>query len=696
MRKPTVRSPSSSSRASTSSIRASESASRSSANDCALVDRRRVDLEDVGEPVADQLEDLLGGRAGSAPRGSRRAHGPPWSGGDRNRDRRQCDSAGRRHVVTLVPISVAPRRSATAAASTEADASASTMSPAPPAMALTMRRGRRRAVADDADAVDAEQHGAAVGVGVEWLVERRAGPAAARRPPALSSALAANALEQGLDERLDAALERLQHDVAGEPVGDDDVDVVGHEVAALDVADEVDAAAPSPGARRSPSPAGCPCSSSSPIDSSPTRGLGDAEALPGEHRAHLGELHEPLGLALGVGAGVEQHGRRARPAPGSAWRSPGRLTPLMRPMRSSADAIVAPVLPARHHRRRLAVADRLGRPHERRVLLAADALRRVGVHRDDLGGRRRPRGRRAPATRPRADRRARPGCRARRRPARRPSTISPGRPVAAHGVDGDGQHATARDDAASVDVDGLAALVPAAVAAHDVRHAWPRRTGGRCCGPGRRASRPTPGGCGSSTSTSSSWGRPSRSRSSRFEPGEASGGDSVEPRRSRRSRSIVERGPAGVGRRRRWPAVGARCGRRRTRGTGRRSPSAQRRERQLEQHRLADHGLEIERVAVEREASRSRRRASVHLLHLDVERAAGPGRGSAGTPPPTAPAHVPVTTIRRSALSSSRSTSIGAPRPAPRVDDREALGAAPRCGRPRGRAGPPQEVGDVR
>ena len=59
MRNPTVRSPSSSSRASTSSIRASESASRSSANESPSLIADGLDLEDVGQAVADQLEDVL-------------------------------------------------------------------------------------------------------------------------------------------------------------------------------------------------------------------------------------------------------------------------------------------------------------------------------------------------------------------------------------------------------------------------------------------------------------------------------------------------------------------------------------------------------------------------------------------------------------------------------------------------------------
>ena len=59
MRNPTRRSLSSSSRASTSSIRASESASRSSAKLSPSVMVGRLDLEDVREAVADQLEHLL-------------------------------------------------------------------------------------------------------------------------------------------------------------------------------------------------------------------------------------------------------------------------------------------------------------------------------------------------------------------------------------------------------------------------------------------------------------------------------------------------------------------------------------------------------------------------------------------------------------------------------------------------------------
>jgi hypothetical protein len=71
-------------------------------------------------------------------------------------------------------------------------------------------------------------------------------PAAGRAACGAYSGFGGEGGEQRLHDGLHAALERLEHHVAGEAVGDDDVDVVGHDVAALDVADEVDA-------RRAPS-----------------------------------------------------------------------------------------------------------------------------------------------------------------------------------------------------------------------------------------------------------------------------------------------------------------------------------------------------------------------------------------------------------------------------------------------------------
>ena len=45
-----------------------------------------------------------------------------------------------------------------------------------------------------------------------------------------------------------------------------------------------------------------PLESSSPMESRPTRGLGDAENVAGVHVAHDGELDEVVGVAVDVGA----------------------------------------------------------------------------------------------------------------------------------------------------------------------------------------------------------------------------------------------------------------------------------------------------------------------------------------------------------------------------------------------------------
>ena len=101
----------------------------------------------------------------------------------------------------------------------------------------------RRAVGDDAHPVDAEEDRPAVRLGIERLVQRQQGREE-RLGVRLVLLLRRERGEQRPDDRPHTTLERLQHDVAGEPVGHDDVDAVGHDVATFDVADEVDARAP--------------------------------------------------------------------------------------------------------------------------------------------------------------------------------------------------------------------------------------------------------------------------------------------------------------------------------------------------------------------------------------------------------------------------------------------------------------------
>ena len=139
--------------------------------------------------------------------------------------------------------------------------------------------------------------------------------------------------------------------------------------------------------RAAPSRAGSaasPLPFSSPIDSSATRGLGDAQDALREDRAHPGVLGEVLGRRVGVGADVEEH---ERPASVTIWTaSAGRSTPGSRPSRRTAAAIPAPVWPAVTTASASPSLDEVRRDEDRGVLLLAQGERRVLVHPDDLAG----------------------------------------------------------------------------------------------------------------------------------------------------------------------------------------------------------------------------------------------------------------------------------------------------------------------
>ena len=76
----------------------------------------------------------------------------------------------------------------------------------------------------------------------------------------------------------------------------------------------------------------------------------------------------------------------ARPGTGTGTAIAGRATPRMRPMRRSAAAIAAPVLPALTIASALPSRTSSAETHDRGVLLGAHRRRRV-VHRHDLGRR---------------------------------------------------------------------------------------------------------------------------------------------------------------------------------------------------------------------------------------------------------------------------------------------------------------------
>ena len=92
----------------------------------------------------------------------------------------------------------------------------------------------------DRDRAQADQVRAAVGLGVDLVAQR-----AELRPQQQAAELALPGRRGGLADLVEqpgaGALEQLEHDVAGEAVGDDDVDRAERDVAALDVAGEAQA-----------------------------------------------------------------------------------------------------------------------------------------------------------------------------------------------------------------------------------------------------------------------------------------------------------------------------------------------------------------------------------------------------------------------------------------------------------------------
>ena len=235
---------------------------------------------------------------------------------------------------------------------------------------------------DDAHAIDAEQDRPAVGLRIERLVQRQEGRHQ-RVGMGLVGRVAAQRVEQCGDDAAERSLEGLQDHVAGESIGDHHVDVIGHQIAAFDVADEVDA-------RRSLEEREDLFAQQVSLArlladrEESDLGIVDAEPVCGVDGTHLRELHQPLRLHFGVGARV-QHDRRGRAGHRDHRCDRGSIDTLDPTHPQQRRGHGRTRVPGRDHRARPAVAHRLSGAHQRRVLLPTDAVGRVVVHCDHLG-----------------------------------------------------------------------------------------------------------------------------------------------------------------------------------------------------------------------------------------------------------------------------------------------------------------------
>ena len=240
---------------------------------------------------------------------------------------------------------------------------------------------------DHHGAAHPEQGRAAVALGVETGVEL-AQPAALQQradPGAAGSGERAAKLAAGEAQR---ALEGLEGDVAGEPVGDDHVHHAGHEVSAFDVAREVDRqrARRRLGGQQLMGPAGehVALARLGADSEQPHLGGGDPQGYLGVGGAELPELDEHLGLGVGGGPGVDEDrgvgmGRQQHGDAGSRHARQGQ-----QPVPGGGDDRAGGA--GRHDRARLAAPDELA-GHGDAGPRPAEAGQRPLVHADDvLGG----------------------------------------------------------------------------------------------------------------------------------------------------------------------------------------------------------------------------------------------------------------------------------------------------------------------
>src|SRR5947209_4676832 len=224
MRNPTVRSPNSSSKASTSSMRARESASRSSVNDdpSAMVSgpisrmsarRSRISSKTCCRSSGPRSTWVSAGT--TAPGSKRLREFPAY----RNPRLFACETPGSGsgdgapQAIDELPVDHFARHP----------------------HRVHNGASRRRPVADDADALDAQEHGPAGGVGVELGGHGRQG-FEDDGAGGLGLLGGVAGIEDSAHQELQGTLEGLEGDVAGEAVGDHDIPRVALEMAALHVA----------------------------------------------------------------------------------------------------------------------------------------------------------------------------------------------------------------------------------------------------------------------------------------------------------------------------------------------------------------------------------------------------------------------------------------------------------------------------
>ena len=165
-------------------------------------------------------------------------------------------------------------------------------------------------MADDADAVDAEELGAAVFGVIHFLVDLLQVPLHEEVAELGEDVLGDLVAGHGQDA-LDDPLRDLEGDVPGEAVADDDVGDAGEQVLALDVADEAQGRRLEPVEGLAHEVVALALFLADAHQADP--GVLQADDRLHEDLAHDRELDEVVGLAVGVGPDVDEQGLSLEP-----------------------------------------------------------------------------------------------------------------------------------------------------------------------------------------------------------------------------------------------------------------------------------------------------------------------------------------------------------------------------------------------
>ena len=250
-------------------------------------------------------------------------------------------------------------------------------------------------------------------------------------PPSLPRGVAVISARKRVENRPDRPFERLQHDVAGEAVGDDDVGGAAEDVATLGVAGEVEIARARAGRApraRAGSPSRAPRRSRAAGPSGSTPSISAAKTAP-----IVANCSRCSGRASAFAPASMQDGRAVLGWDRYRDRRPhhaGDAPQLEQPGGEHGARV-----PGRDDRIGLPFGDCAHRGDERAVGLRAHGLRRLVVHLDHVRGRK--------SSRPRVSRPGSPKITSSTpspRAASAPATISCGASIAAHRVDRDAGH----------------------------------------------------------------------------------------------------------------------------------------------------------------------------------------------------------------------------------------------------------------